>query len=98
MKSADFELCLSIDYADCPFYKPIIIKGNCKYYNKCKVEFKSDDVDFIKVKKFAKNFCANPNNRINCARYKLYKKGNQVPEGMLADGTVSIVKVEKYLY
>ena len=73
--STDYTMCNSNKYIDCPFYKPIIEKENCKFYDKCKVEFKADNIDFNKVKQCANDYCATKTNRINCARYKLYDIG-----------------------
>ncbi len=83
-----FYVCKSDRYKECPFYRYLAEKPQfCKFFTKCA------KLEFIKKLPFEQNiklgncYCLDVNNRVNCARYKIYDTGKDAPNDLLADGS-----------
>ena len=88
-----FDYCKSGRYKECPQYKIIIGKEkNCEFLEKCKANAKFGNVDIEKIKQLGDTYCFSKKHG-NCARYKLLKEGKEVPDELLADGSMVPIKV-----
>ena len=90
---ATFDYCRSEKYVECPMYKIIIDKEqHCEFTEKCKTNSELINIDFEKTKQLVATYCFSKKHG-NCARYKLLKAGKEVPDGLLADGSMATIKV-----
>ena len=62
----------------------------CEFMEKCQANAKYDNVDFEIISQLAETYCFSEKN-VNCERYKLLKVGKEVPDGLVADGSMATI-------
>ncbi len=80
--------CQSDKYKTCPFYRSLTEQDKiCKFMPKCRQIKLAFKMPFDVHTELANRYCFE-DNRINCARYKLFEAGKEPPDNLIADGTI----------
>ena len=89
-KVTSFDVCQSDNYKECPAYQIEFKKmSECEFLEECKKHVNIDGIDFETVKEFGNKYCLSKENKKNCARYKLLKNKEEVPDKLLANGAIN---------
>lgn len=89
----DEEMCKSEeDYKDCIFYKMLTEPEDkhCKHMEVCShiASITLSRLPYEEIKLQCGTYCLNPENRKNCAIYKLFDQLDEIPIGLLPDGSM----------
>lgn len=94
IKEVPFECCNSEEYTICPFYQILIEnKPYCEHIEECSSGFHSINSiiehnmeTYKKIMHLVFDHCLS-NNKLNCARYELMTKEEEIPNDFLQDGS-----------
>lgn len=92
---SSYDICQSNNYETCPVY--IMIKSpekNCENTVKCYVTFFKFNLEISieKLTEIAEKYCFNEENREKCEIYKIIESGDEIPRGLLGDGSIAETK------
>jgi len=92
----NYDFCDSEDgYKTCPFYRIINKKVTvCEHNLSCRNHFPLENITMEKLTEITIKYCFSKN-KINCARYKLIKAEKEVPDHLLADGSMLKIEVKE---
>jgi hypothetical protein len=93
---ANFDFCDSEDgYKICPFYKIINKEVTiCENTLFCRKRSHLENLNMETISELSIKYCFS-DNRINCAIYRLRKEGKEVPDNLLADGSMLKIDVKE---